>query len=89
VPDSNASLIATLYSIVLCCEMSVRPSGWVQEQKAAVGKSSKALQDKEKELQKALKDAKVNILFELSFCRVVPTEHALAKGPSALRLHQA
>ena len=44
----------------------------MQEQKAAVGKSSKALQEKEKELQKALKDAKVNILFDLILCRVVP-----------------
>ena len=43
----------------------------MQEHQAAVGKSSKALQEKERELQKALKDAKVNILFQLSFCRVV------------------
>ncbi len=61
----------------------------MQEQKAAVGKSSKALQEKEKELQKALKDAKVNILCELSFCRVVLQEMPLAQGRSALRLHQA
>ena len=45
----------------------------MQEQKAAVGKSSKALQEKEKELQKALKDAKVSCLsVELSSCRIVP-----------------
>ena len=31
----------------------------MQEQKAAVGKSSQALQEKDRELQKALKDAKV------------------------------
>ena len=61
----------------------------MQEQKAAVGKSSKAVQEKEKELQKALKDAKVNILFELIFCRLVPIEHALADGQSALKVHQA
>lgn len=50
----------------------------MQEQKAAVGKSSKALQEKEKELQKALKDAKVNILMQLIFCRVVPREKSMA-----------
>lgn len=39
----------------------------MQEQKSFTEKSSKALQDKEKELQKALKDAKVPLL--LHRCR--------------------
>lgn len=37
----------------------------LQEQKSFTEKSSKALQDKEKELQKALKDAKVLLLLYL------------------------
>ena len=60
----------------------------MQEQKAAVGKSSKVLQEKERELQKALKDAKVNILFELASAECT-IESALAQGRSALRSHQA
>ncbi len=43
--------------------------GCLQEQKAAVAKSTKAMLEKEKELQKALKDAKVHPFKRLnSYC---------------------
>lgn len=39
----------------------------MQEQKSFTEKSSKALQDKDKELQKALKDAKVPLLLHVCY----------------------
>ena len=44
------SKLTSVPTVLACC---------LQEQKSAVGKSKKVLQDKEKELQKALKAAKV------------------------------
>ena len=52
----------------------------LQEQKSFTEKSSKALQDKEKELQKALKDAKVPTLLYLSHCLYHSTNTVYTEG---------
>lgn len=58
----------------------------LQEQKSFTEKSSKALQDKEKELQKAVKDAKVPSLLHPhdSLCHSIQTAHRMVQQMACL-----